>query len=150
MKKNDAGRMSIYRIGIVIILGFGFIGAGCTNILPSQENGNKTTNVNTEASTNVNANSDDPCSKFTEDQCFTEPTCQGIYGPSACQGSICTADITYKGCRSISEDILDQAEKDETRCKQTEGTWVVNSYNKPGSCDCGSDLRFDSAEGCIQ
>ncbi len=149
MSHHRNNRGSFYYAAITTVLGLSFLGAGCTSILPSQENTNVTTNDNNETSVNVNKNPDDPCSEFTEDQCFAASACQGMYGPSACQGSYCTADVRYKGCRTISEDTLKQAEKDKQRCEQTEGQWVVNTYNKPGSCDCGSNRGFDSAEGCI-
>lgn len=43
----------------------------------------------------------DPCAGLSEPACTASPSCDPIYGPSACtaDGRICTADIAYKGCK---------------------------------------------------
>ena len=59
----------------------------------------------------------DSCSSFTEDECFKNEQCRGVYGPSC---RICE-DIKFKGCQEISKETLEKSKLDKSFCKQTGG-----------------------------
>src|SRR3989344_8281096 len=38
------------------------------------------------------------CEGLSEEDCFANDNCLGVYGPSSCSGNVCTTDLVFKSC----------------------------------------------------
>jgi len=86
------------------------------------------------------------CTNLTENECFENPSCRGVYGPSSCGCNVCTADIGYNWCVKMTEEEIQKAEINKLACERTNGSWSYETYTKPGRCSCD---YFAYGEGCF-
>ncbi|PIZ96411.1 MAG: hypothetical protein COX80_01485 [Candidatus Magasanikbacteria bacterium CG_4_10_14_0_2_um_filter_33_14] len=110
------------------------------------------------------------CSSLSENECIANKRCDVITGPSSCFGgddllSLCTADLTFKRCRTITQEEFKKTNEKEKNCNDFGGTWK-SSVKIGGTCTCtntnkmqdrdyfaylekGGSIRFVENAGCI-
>jgi hypothetical protein len=76
------------------------------------------------------------CGLLTEKTCELSDNCYKKVGPSGCSedGSICTADVQYKGCEDITEEMRTATVEKQNSCESTGGVWEAGRVS--GRCSC--------------
>ena len=77
------------------------------------------------------------CNNLSEEECYENELCIGIFGPSSCGDGYCTADIRYKGCKvsGLTEEeyqelvIECEANNGELKKRYPEGYYVCECVN---------------------
>ena len=87
------------------------------------------------------------CANITsEEDCYKKYFCEGIYEEtcSSCNG------VKFKYCQKISDEVLEQIEKQKVLCENTGGRWHNSKLGS--SCMCNGDGKikiFDKTKGCV-
>jgi len=72
---------------------------------------------------------DDPnyrCEDMNKYDCESAKDCEGIFGPSFCEGDVCTADMAWQGCRFKGDEFFEEYEDEEL--KQEAGTTPGDNF----------------------
>ncbi len=84
------------------------------------------------------------CENIKDEQtCFEKDFCEGIYDND---GSV----LSFKSCRRISNESIENQRAQQQLCERTQGTWYVNKLGSFCLCQsAGPGKIFDSNNGCL-
>lgn len=74
------------------------------------------------------------CEDMNQNDCENAKSCEGIFGPSFCEGDICTSDEAWKGCRYEGDEFFEDYKDEELK---------VDAGTTPGSAFYFIDKFFD-------
>ena len=63
----------------------------------------------------VDVDDDYRCEDMSQEDCELTDECEGIFGPSHCEGDVCTTDMVWKGCRYEGDEFFEEYEEEELK-----------------------------------